>query len=447
MSQQPAANQPNDITATTAKDKLMNTDDSKPTTPETQASTAGRGDPQDRGGGGPLPAPRGATTRGRLLPGYGHSMPSPMECPCDIDAAVRELGNGPLTITEAQQLFVPDSGYLDTATYGLLSYPTIMAISKGLMDWASGKATPKGHHLEVTEARGTFGRLVQVPASHVAVRATTAEFVAVIADAVPEGTTVLISEKEFTSAWGPFSVRCEQGRYRVRFVPLDRLADEMTDDVSLVVVSAAQSLDGAVADLNAIEDAAKEHGAWTMIDATQSIGWQPLNANHYTFLICHSYKFLGVPRGATFMAISPDMARELPAIGANWYSGEDIWNSLYGPSLILASDARRHDASPAWLSWLGAVPALKLIEQVGVEAINRHDVGLANAFREGMRIPIPRVASPIVSVRGIPDAEQRLDGQGLRASVRGDGVRLAFHLYNDQEDVQKALRALGSRRA
>ncbi|MFP1629762.1 hypothetical protein ACLB9X_32425 [Streptomyces sp. 5K101] len=82
-----------------------------------------------------------------------------------------------------------------------------------------------------------------------------------------------------------------------------------------------------------------------------------------------------------------------------------------------------------------------------MEAINRHDVSLANAFREGMGIPMPRVASPIVSVRGIPDAEQRLDGQGLRASVRGDGVRLAFHLYNNQEDVQKVLRALGPRRA
>ncbi|MFE2030591.1 aminotransferase class V-fold PLP-dependent enzyme [Streptomyces hygroscopicus] len=384
MNQQPAADQPDDMTAMNAKDKLMNTDESKQTSPETQVSTVGRGGPQDRGGGGPLPAPRGAITREGLLPGYGRSTPSPMECPCDIDAAVREFGNGPLTIAEAQRLFAPGSGrYLDTATCGLPSYPTIMTMSKGLMDWLNGKATPQGYHQAVTEARGTFGRLVQVPVSHVAVRATTAEFVTVIADAVKKGTTVLISEKEFTSAWGPFSVRHEQGHYRVRFVPLDRLAEEVTDDVSLVVASAAQSIDGTVADLNAIEDAAKEHGAWTMIDATQSIGWQPLNANHYTFVICHSYKFLGVHRGATFMAISPDMARKLPAIGANWYSGEDIWNSLYGPSLTLANDARRHDASPAWLSWLGAVPALKLIEQVGVEAINRHDVSLANAFREG----------------------------------------------------------------
>lgn len=146
-----------------------------------------------------------------------------------------------------------------------------------------------------------------------------------------------------------------------------------------------------------------------------------------------------------FQPARPLALKKLFPISANWYAGEDLWNSLYGPPLRLANDARRHDTSPAWLAWLGAVPALKLIEKIGVNMINRHDVGLANDFRDGMGMPPGQ--SPIVSVRGIPQAREQLAHHGLRASVRGDGVRLAFHIYNSKEDVKKALQALRPKRA
>ena len=47
------------------------------------------------------------------------------------------------------------------------------------------------------------------------------------------------------------------------------------------------------------------------------------------------------------------------------------------------ADARRFDLSPAWLSWVGAAPALALLEEVGVEAIHAHDVGLAEPLPRG----------------------------------------------------------------
>ncbi|WP_406388912.1 aminotransferase class V-fold PLP-dependent enzyme [Streptomyces sp. NBC_00211] len=434
MNDQPASHQTNDIAAVDAKEQLMSTE------PPNREIHTGPGDSRDRGGGASLHPLRSAHDTF-----IGGSVPEESElrrlaCVCGIEVTVRAVQDGPLTINEAQRLFVPNSGYLDTATYGLPSYPTAVAVSEGAVEWLHGEASPLVYHAAITAARACFARIVGVGESEVAIGATTAGFVGAIANSVPRGTTVLVSEDEFSSACWPFLAHAQQGHYEVKIVPLDGLAEAVKAGVSLVVVSAAQSIDGSVADLEAISSAADAHGAWTMVDATQAVGWMPIDARRYTFLICHAYKFLGAPRGAAFMAIRQEAISSILAISANWYAGEVLWDSLYGAPLRLAGDARRHDTSPAWLAWLGAVPALKLIEQVGVNVINRHDVGLANKFREGMNMtPVP---SPIVSVRGIPKAKERLAARGLRASVRGDGVRLAFHLYNSSNDVDMALQAL-----
>jgi selenocysteine lyase/cysteine desulfurase len=105
--------------------------------------------------------------------------------------------------------------------------------------------------------------------------------------------------------------------------------------------------------------------------------------------------------------------------------------SYYGPPLRLASDARRFDVSPAWLSWVGAAPALALLADVGVEAIHVHDVRTANRLRAGLGLPPGD--SAIVSVSGLDDrAAERLAQAGVMAAGRGGTLRLSCHLYTTE---------------
>ena len=89
---------------------------------------------------------------------------------------------------------------------------------------------------------------------------------------------------------------------------------------------------------------------------------------------------------------------------------------LFGPPLRLAASARRFDVSPAWFAWVGTAPALELIEQIGVDAIHRHDVALANRFRSG--IGLEPSNSAIVCAE-LPGAAERLERAGIVAAVRG----------------------------
>jgi selenocysteine lyase/cysteine desulfurase len=226
----------------------------------------------------------------------------------------------------------------------------------------------------------------------------------------------------------------------VRLVELDEIADAVGPGTALVAVSAVQSADGAVADLDAIAAAAEAHGALTFVDATHACGWLPLEAGRFDFLACAAYKWLLCPRGTAFMAVRPGRLEHAVPLAAGWYASSDRWGeTIYGAPLRLAAEARRLDLSPAWLAWVGAVPALELIEEVGVEAIREHDVALANRFRAGLGLEPSD--SAIVAV-DVPDGAERLAAGGVRAATRAGGLRASFHLYNREADVDRALEIL-----
>jgi selenocysteine lyase/cysteine desulfurase len=107
--------------------------------------------------------------------------------------------------------------------------------------------------------------------------------------------------------------------------------------------------------------------------------------------------------------------------------------------LRLARSARRFDTSPAWFSWIGTAPALELVEQIGVEAIQAHNLALANRFRAGLGLADGD--SAIVSA-AIPDADRRLAAAGIRAATRAGDLRVSFHIYSTDSDVDTALNAL-----
>jgi selenocysteine lyase/cysteine desulfurase len=203
-----------------------------------------------------------------------------------------------------------------------------------------------------------------------------------------------------------------------------------------VAVSAVQSADGRLADLDAIAAS----GVPALIDATQACGWLPLDASRFDFLVCATYKWLLAPRGCAFMAVRPEAAERLTPHLAGWFAAETPAASYGGP-LRLAGGARRFDVSPAWFSWVAQTGSLELLERVGIEAIHDHDVALANRFRAGLGLPAS--GSAIVSVPPAPGAVDALRDAGVMFADHGDLLRFSFHLYTTPDDVDRALSVLG----
>jgi selenocysteine lyase/cysteine desulfurase len=342
-------------------------------------------------------------------------------------------------LDQLRALWEPELRYLDTASYGLPPRPAWDALRQALDDWRTGRGRWERWNEATGRARELFGRLVGVTADRVAVGSTVSGLVGLVAASIPDGTRVVVPEPDFRSLLYPWLVNGE--RLRVQTVPLAQLADAVTPGVGVVAFSAVQSATGELADLAAIEAAARAAGAVTVVDATHACGWLALDAGRFDAVAVAGYKWLLSPRGTAFMTVSERLLERTRPLAAGWFASDDPHGGYYGPPLSLAPDARRLDVSPAWFSWVGCEPALRVLLDAGVEAIHRHDLALANRFRAGLGLPAGD--SAIVTLER-PDAAERLEAAGVRAATRAGSLRASFHLYNTEADVDAALDALGA---
>ncbi|MFF5017941.1 aminotransferase class V-fold PLP-dependent enzyme [Streptomyces sp. NPDC001165] len=337
--------------------------------------------------------------------------------------------------------FTPKTTYLNTASNGLLPARTVAALHEAALLRAEGRPlTPLFEDVEA--CRAAYARLAGVPATRVAAGASVAAHTGVIAASLPAGAEVLTAEDDFTSVLNPFHVR---GDLKVRTVPLERIAESVRPDTALVAVGAAQSADGRIADLPALREAARAHGARTYVDFSQAAGWLPMDADAYDFTATASFKWLLGPHGAAFLTVPEDFGGLTPLL-AGWVAAEQPWDSCYGPVAELAHSARRFDLTHALFTYAGLRRSLELIEELGVAAVHAHDVALADRFRAGLatlgHAPVPASGSAIVSVPGLGGRQPELSRAGIEVSNRAGNLRAAFHLFNTPADVDRLLDAL-----
>ena len=339
---------------------------------------------------------------------------------------------------ELRALFAPEPGYLNTASLGVPPRPTLAAMAAVLDRWARGQVSPPEFDEHVTRARRAWAALTGVDPAQVAIAAAVSELVGVVAAALPDGARVVVAAGEFTSVTFPFLAHADRG-VTVEERPLEELP-ALAGPVDLVAVSAVQSADGRVVDLEGVAAAARAAGGRLLLDTTQSCGWLPLDCSAVDYVVCAGYKWLLCPRGTAFLSVRPELLDGLRPIAAGWYAGDDPWTSIYGLPLRLARDARRFDVSPAWFSWVGAAESLELLAGLDMRAVQEYDVGLADAFLT--RLGLPPQGSAIVTLDAADGAAERLAAAGVRTAMRAGRVRASFHLYNDDRDVELAVAAL-----
>ncbi|MGW7379884.1 aminotransferase class V-fold PLP-dependent enzyme [Streptomyces sp. NPDC054794] len=339
--------------------------------------------------------------------------------------------------------FTPKGTFLNTASNGLLPARTVTALHEAALLRAEGRPlTPLFEDVEA--CRAAFARLAGVPVTRVAAGASVAAHTGVIAASLPAGAEVLTAEDDFTSVLNPFHMR---GDLKIRTVPLDRIAESVRPGTALVAVSAAQSADGRIADLTALRDAARTHGARTYVDFSQAAGWLPMDADAYDFTAAVSFKWLLGPHGAAFLVVPEDFGGLTPVL-AGWVAGEEPWDSCYGPVAELAHSARRFDLTHALFTYAGLRRSLDLIEELGVAAVHAHDLALAERFRAGLAAlgheALPAPGSAIVSVPGLGGRQPELGRAGVEVSNRSGNLRASFHLFNTSADVDRLLDVLSA---
>ncbi|MGH9486139.1 MAG: aminotransferase class V-fold PLP-dependent enzyme [Terriglobales bacterium] len=362
--------------------------------------------------------------------------------------------------------------YLNHAAIAPLARSTLAAIDAHLADQAGHGALHFFDWLaQLDGVRATLGRLIHAPAGDIAFAKNTTEGLSWIAQGLRwrAGERIVSFECEFPANLLPWLALRPQG-VKVELLPPGALLDleqvrQACRGARVLAISFVQYLNGFRAPLEQIGAICRETATLLVVDGIQGLGAFPLDVQRCGIhaLACGSHKWLTGPEGAGFLYISPELLDHLTPPEAGWLSIEN-WADFdaagriasTGAPLTWRAGAARFECgmlnSPGLLG-LGA--AVELLLAPGAEAVATHVAGLSLRLAEALRnrgcklallSDAPQHRSGIVSFQHPREDSltitQRLEQAAIMCSQRGPWVRVAPHVYNTAEEIDRLLAAL-----
>ncbi|MEO8908047.1 MAG: hypothetical protein ABI310_08225, partial [Microbacteriaceae bacterium] len=179
-----------------------------------------------------------------VLPHAAPSQADPSQAdPSHADQAHADQAHAPvrtLTIADARARFGGGHGYLAACTMGLPTRDTIQAQHADLDRAYRSGTDPAIYEAAVASGRASYARLVGVAVDRVAIGSQTSAMAGIIAASAPDGAQIVCVDGDFSSIVFPFLQQRHRG-LRVRHVPLEALAESITEDTWLVAFSLVQS--------------------------------------------------------------------------------------------------------------------------------------------------------------------------------------------------------------
>jgi selenocysteine lyase/cysteine desulfurase len=343
--------------------------------------------------------------------------------------------------------FAPAPGltYLDAATYGLPPASTVRAMADALEGWRTGSARwVEDWDRPSDAARGHFAALIGADAADIALIPAVSVGTGLVARTLTETDVVVVPEDEHVSDLYPLLVAADRG-VTVRQVPFDAVAASIDDETTVVVTSLVQMQTGKVADLGAICARARAVGARVVVDSTHGTPFVPVDAHigDIDVLVCHAYKHLLGARGCAFLYVRPDARDRIEPTYASWRGAADPWATFFGGPLALADSAARFDVSLAWLPWVATTESTRLLAEWSLAGALARPLGLAEALARAVGREPTGSSLVCVPVREPDRVRQALADAHIRAAVRGENIRFSVHLWNDEADIERTVRALG----
>ncbi len=358
--------------------------------------------------------------------------------------------------------------YLNSCSQGALSHRVRAAYEEYLDGWDANGAEWE-HWVERAEAaRGAFASLLHATPDEVAVTTSVSQGVSAIVSALPfergGRTKIVISEHEFPTVGQIAHAQELRGAEVVHVtpeadgsIPVERFAAAIDERTALVCCTTLSYRTGHRHDVAGIAAVARERGALVLADSYQAVGAIDLDAHALgvDFVTGGTVKYLLASAGLGFLYVRGGLLPELVPTQTGWFADEDIFQmdiSDYSPH----ATARRFDAgTPPVPNIYGGVAGMAIVEEAGLPAIEAHVSALAARLIDGLAelgatVVTPRDPArrgPLVCVRStdVNALVAELAAERIVTSMRDDNLRIALHLYNVEEDVDRVLAALARR--
>jgi selenocysteine lyase/cysteine desulfurase len=231
------------------------------------------------------------------------------------------------------------------------------------------------------------------------------------------------------------------------------------DDIKIATLEAHHWANAAFVDLEAVIPVLRDVGARVVLDLTQTIGAYPINISRLApdFMVAAGYKWQFCPYGVAFLYVDERYFDGIP-IEEAWMDrdGAEDFSRLSEFTDVYQPGARRFDVSEksSFSNIAGALAALQLLDEWGVEKVSGSLAVTNSRIAEilaghGFETTVANARAPHFQGARLPATDPRtlaarLIDKDVYASVRGDHLRVAPHLYTDDEDLARFDDVLGA---
>jgi len=354
--------------------------------------------------------------------------------------------------------------YLDHAGVAPMSLRVKTAVELFLKESTEGGAFhyPKWAQ-QVVETRRACARLINADADEIAFVKSTSHGLSLVANGLDwkPGDNVLVYEKEFPSNLYPWLNLKARG-VEVRMIPscdnkvlVNDIAGLMDPETRLIAISSVQFVNGFRIDLKRLGELCKANKVLLCVDAIQSLGVLPMDVKECSidFLSADAHKWLLGPEGIGIFYCRKGLAEQLapPLIG--WKSVQNEF-AFEHADLTLKTDALRfEEGSQNLMGIIGLGAAIALLFEVGIDAIEKRVLDLgALIIREAeardftvLTTKDRQARGGNITFSGTFDPAMMSDAlreKNIMVNVRGGGIRVSPHFYNNEFDISRLFAAI-----
>lgn len=360
--------------------------------------------------------------------------------------------------------------YLISASLGPLSRRVRAAAEEHLDLWSRlGPEELWGDHglPKLQECRELFARLIGADADEVAIVPSVSSGLSSIAsclsfDAKPK---VVLSDMDFPTNHYVWRAQQKRGAkldvvqspdgIRLEAEDIIEKIDEQTSIVNLNRVLFESSW---IMDLPPIVSAAREHGAYVVVDDFHGAGVVPIDVHELglDFYMAGALKWLCGGQGIAFLYCRRELIEQMEPGVVGWFGTKEPFD-FDRSGLNLRDDARRFETGtyPLPQAWTAAA-GLGIILEVGVANIRARNQELTKQIVErldalGLELLSPRDherRGGLVRLRmpggveGAKEVLRNLFDADVVLDQRGDALRISPHFFNNEADLDRAFAEL-----
>ena len=236
---------------------------------------------------------------------------------------------------------------------------------------------------------------------------------------------------------------------------LKLIGDLISKKTKLIFVSHRTTTTGQLMPAKEIGDLARARNIFFALDGAQAPGSMPvdmkaMNVDFYTF---SSHKWVLAPRRTGVLYVSKEKLETITPVTVGAYS-DNGYKLKEGTLNFQPSPQRFEYGTQNELLYFGLQASLKFITSIGIERIRNHNEELSENFYselgklDGCEVlsPAERTArSSMITFRingkNYNDVTNTMSKDNIRVRPVGEnelnGIRVSFHLYNDQNDLDR----------